>query len=503
MRSFVFTTALGALTLATTGCVIGPKYVAPTTPSPVAYKEGLPPNFKEAPGWKMGEPKDDMHRGKWWEIFGDPQLNALEEQIDINNQTLAGAEAQLRGARAAIRVARAALYPTLSGGGSLTGNGTSGKVGSFANSAGAQQYATLSLPTVSASWEPDLWGQVRQQINNTVFNAQAQAANLENVRLTIQSELAGDYFGLRGLDGEKQLLDTTSKAYQQALQLTVNRYNQGVASQVDVAQAQTQLAQTLAQSTDTLVARQQFEHAIAILIGKPPSDLTVPTAPIGVDPPAIPGVVPSLLLERRPDVANNERLMAAANANVGVAITAYYPNVTLSASAGLESSSLLSLFTWPSRFWSLGPSLSELIFDAGRRRGLVEESEATYDQAVANYRETVLTAFQQVEDQLAALRILTQESQQQAQAVAYAERSLQLAQNQYQGGITNYLQVITAQETALTNEVTAVQLKTRLMTASVSLVQALGGGWDISELPTPDQLTPKKPSKVTPSTGTK
>lgn len=498
MRTFVF-----AVALATAGCTVGPKYVTPTAAAPVSFKEGVPPNFKEAPGWKAGEPKDDMHRGKWWELFGDPQLNALEEQIDINNQTIAGAEAQLRGARASIRVARSALYPTLTGGSSVAGTGTSGNVGSFANSRGAQQYALLQIPTVSASWEPDLWGQVHRQIEGAVANAQAVAANLENVRLTIQSEVASDYFALRGLDGEKQLLDTTTKAYQQALQLTINRYNQGVASQVDVAQAQTQLAQTTAESTDTLVARQQFEHAIAILLGKPPSELTIPAAPISVNPPAIPGVVPTQLLERRPDIAMDERLVAAANANVGVAMAAYYPNITLSASGGLQGSSLLSLFTWPSRFWSLGPSISELIFDAGRRRGVVEQTEATYDQTVATYRQTVLTAFQQVEDELAALRILDQESQEQAGAVAYAERSLQLAQNQYQGGITNYLQVITAQAIALTNEVTAVQLKTRRMTASVSLIEALGGGWDSSQLPTPNQITPQKPPKVAASSGGK
>jgi len=499
MRSLVFSLVVVSA-CSTVGCVMGPKYVVPTSAAPVAFKEGLPPNFKEAPGWKEGAPKDDMHRGKWWELFGDPQLNALEEQIDINNQTLAGAEAQVRGARAAIRVAHSGLYPTLSGGATVTGNGSSGSV---YGSRGAAQYALLALPSASASWEPDLWGQVHQQINNAVANAQAMSANLENVRLTVQSEVASDYFLMRGLDGQKQLLDTTTEAYQKALQLTVNRYNQGVASQVDVAQAQTQLAQTQAQSTDTGVQRQQLEHAIAILIGKAPTDLTIPVAPISVNPPAVPGVVPSELLERRPDIANNERLVAAANANIGVAITAYYPTVTLSATAGLEGSSLLSLFTWPSRFWSLGPSLSELIFDAQKRRGLIEESQASYDQAVANYRQTVLTAFQQVEDQLAALRILDQESKEQAGAVAYAERSLQLAVNQYEGGITNYLQVITAQEIALANEVTAVQLKTRLMTASVSLVQALGGGWDASTLPTREQITPKKPAKVEASTGTR
>jgi NodT family efflux transporter outer membrane factor (OMF) lipoprotein len=270
----------------------------------------------------------------------------------------------------------------------------------------------------------------------------------------------------------------------------VNRYNQGVASQVDVAQAQTQLEQTRAQSTDTLVARQQFEHAIAILTGKPPSQLTIAAAPIASQPPVIPGELPSELLERRPDIAANERRVAAANAQIGVAIAAYYPTVTLSASGGFESSSLLSLFTWPSRFWSVGPSLSETLYDAGRRKGVTEEAQAAYDVTVANYRESVLTAFQNVEDNLAALRILEQESREQAAAVRYADRSLQLANAQYQGGITTYLQVITAQEAALLNERTAVQINTRRITASVSLIQALGGGWDVSQLPSGKDVTP-------------
>ena len=314
--------------------------------------------------------------------------------------------------------------------------------------------------------------------------------------MSIQSLLALDYFQLHGLDSQRRLLLDTAEAYEKALQLTVNRYNQGVASQVDVAQAQTQLAQTRAQATDTIVARQQFEHAIAILLGRPPSEFSIPEALITSDPPAIPGVLPSDLLERRPDIAGNERRIAAANAQIGVAIAAFYPTLSLSASGGLESSSLLSLFTWPSRFWSLGPTVSQLFYDAGRRRGLTEQARASYDAAVANYRESVLTAFQQVEDQLSALRVLAQEAQEQAGAVTYAERSLQLANAQYQGGITTYLQVITAQAIALSNELTAVQLKTRRMTASVSLVQALGGGWNSSELPTPQDVTPQKPPKV-------
>src|SRR5271170_4913035 len=472
---------LTALALASTGCIVGPKYVTPTAPTPPAFKEELPPNFKEAAGWKLGEPKDDLHKGKWWEIFGDKQLNEIEDQIDVSNQTLAAAEAQFRGARAAIRVARSQLYPVVSGTTSVLGSGTSGNLGH----GGATQSALLTVPSVGATWEPDLWGQIRRTIEQNVDTAQASAADLENARLSIQSNLALDYFQLHGLDSQRKLLLDTAEAYIKALELTVNRYNQGVASQVDVAQAQTQLAQTQAQATDTLVTRQQFEHAIAILIGKPPSAFSIPEALITSDPPAIPGVLPSELLERRPDIAGNERRIAAANAGIGVAISAFYPTLSLGVSGGLESASLLSLFNWPSRFWSLGPTLSQTFFDAGRRRGLTEQARASYDAAVANYRESVLTAFQQVEDQLAALRVLAQEATEQAGAVTYAERSLQLANAQYQGGITTYLQVITAQAIALSNELTAVQLKTRRMTASVSLVQALGGGWNASQLPTP------------------
>lgn len=501
-RSALLAIAVAAA-LTTSACIVGPNYVKPATPVAPSFKEPLPPNFKEAKGWKQGEPKDDLHRGKWWEIFSDPALNALEEQIDVSNQTLAAAEAQFRQARAAIRVAHSGLYPVLTGGASVLGTGTSGNLGTSALSV-ARQAAVLTVPTAGASWAPDLWGQIRRTIESATATAQASAADIENARLSIQGEVALDYFQLRGQDAQKQLLDSTVTAYDQALRLTQNRYNQGVASQVDVVQAQTQLEQTRAQSTDTEVTRQQFEHAIAILIGKPPSQLTIamtsvaaPTAPAAANIPAVPGVIPSELLERRPDIAGNERRVAAANAQVGVAISAYYPTLSLGASGGLESSSLLSLFTWPSRFWSLGPSLSETILDFGRRRGLTEEAQAAYDQTVANYRESVLTAFQNVEDELSTLRILERESGQQADAVRYAERSLQLANAQYTGGITTYLQVITAQTFALQNELTAVQLNTRRITASVSLIQALGGGWDVSKLPSGKDVTPAYNGKNT------
>ena len=478
----------------TSACVVGPKYVKPNAPVASSFKEGLPPEFKEAAGWKQGEPRDDMHRGKWWEIFGDPALNALEEQIDVSNQNLAAAEAQLRGARAAIRVSRSGLFPTVSGSASVTGSMISSNRG-----------ATRGLPTTaladinlgaSAAWEPDVFGTVRRAIEASTASAQATAGDLANLRLLLQTEVALDYFQLHGLDAQKQLLDDNVAAYLQAVQLTVNRYNQGIASQVDVAQAQTQLEQTRAESTDTMVARQQFEHAIATLLGRPPSDVSIPFAALKATPPSIPGVVPSELLERRPDVAANERRVAAANAQIGVALGAYYPRISLGASGGIESSSFLDLFTWPSRFWSLGPTATQLFYDGGRRRGITEEAQASYDITVANYRQSVLNAFQNVEDNLAALRYLEEESRQQAAAVQYAERSLQLAQNRYQGGITTYLEVITAQAVALTNERTAVALQTRRMTASVGLIQALGGGWDISKLPSGQELTPQKPPKI-------
>jgi NodT family efflux transporter outer membrane factor (OMF) lipoprotein len=488
-----------AIALASSACVVGPNYVKPSATTPPAFKEALPVAFKEAPGWSRGTPLDDMHRGKWWEIFNDAELNSLEEQIDVNNQTLASAEATYRAEQAAIRVARSGYYPTLGGNLSLTGTGFSGNSGEFA-SGQAGSFATVAVPSATASWTPDLFGSIRRSVESAVDTAQASAGDLETTRLLLQSEVASDYYTLRGLDAQKKLLDDTVVAYAKALDLTVNRYKQGVASQVDVAQAQTQLSQTQAQATDTLVQRQQSEHAIAILLGKAPSELTIPAVPLNAVPPSIPGVIPSELLQRRPDVAANERRVAAANAQIGVAIAAYYPTLSLSAGGGLESNSLLSLFTWPSRFWSLGPSFSELFYDAGRRRGITEQAQANYDNAVANYRLTVLTAFQNVEDNLTALRVLEEEAVQQAEAVTYADKSLDLANAQYSGGITTYLQVISAQEIALSNEVTQVQLQTRRMTAAVSLIQALGGGWDVSELPTPKEVTPQKVQKASSAT---
>ncbi len=484
-----FALVLAAIALTSGGCTVGPKYAKPVAPVAPAYKEPPPPSFKEAGAWKIGEPKDASGRGRWWEVFNDPELNALEEQINPSNQTLAAADAQFRAARATIRIARAGLYPQIVAAPSVTGSQQSGS-----RNTGfvlpTPPLATLEIP-FDVSWEIDVWGRIHKTIESNIENTQATAADLETVRLSLQAELATNYFELHGLDAEKQLLDSNVEAYQKALDLTTNRYNQGVASRVDVVQAQTQLETTRAQATDTGVLRSQYEHAIANLIGKPPSELTIAQAPIHSKPPAIPPGLPSELLERRPDVASAERHVASANAEIGIAKSAFYPTLTFPASFGIQSSNLQSLFSWPSRVWSLGPTLAETLFDAGRRRAVTAQAQAAYDATVAGYRQSVLNAFQEVEDNLAALRILEQEDREQAEAVRLAERSLELAINRYQGGITTYLEVITAQAAALLNERTAVEILTRRMVSSVLLIKALGGGWESSTLPTPVQLSGK------------
>jgi NodT family efflux transporter outer membrane factor (OMF) lipoprotein len=480
---------VAALALLASSCTVGPKYVRPTSAASPNFKEPLPEAYKEL-GWKTGQPRDDVSKGKWWEVFGDADLNALEEQIDLNNQNIAQSEANYRSARAAVRVARAGLYPQVTTGPSVTGSRSSGNIsssGPIKTSAGS----LIDLP-FDASWEADVWGRVRKGIEANIETAQASAGDLETMRLSLQAELALDYFQLHGEDAVKQLLDTTVQAYQKALDLTNNRYNQGVASQIDVVQARTQLEQTRAQATDTMVTRQQLEHAIATLIGKPPSALTIPVKVIKTPPPAIPVGIPSQLLERRPDIAANERRVAAANANVGVTVAAFYPDITISAAGGIEGTSLVNLFTWPSRFWSLGPTVSYTLLDFGKRQGTLEQAQAAYDSAVAVYRQSVLQSFQDVEDYLAALRVLEQEAKEQAAAVAAAERSLELANNQYTGGITAYLQVITAQAIALSNEQTAVQLLTKRQTACVSLIKAIGGDFNVAGLPKPKEVAPWK-----------
>ena len=469
-----------------TGCVVGPSYKKPSVEIPATFKEqATPADAAAGATFRPAQPQDGAVRGKWWEVFGDPQLSALEEQVAVSNQSLAQAEAQFRGARALVREARAGLFPTVTAGAGVTRSRASAGARSSAAAAAASSgvTATVYQVPIDLSWEVDLWGRIRRTIEENVANAQASAADVENLRLSLQAELALDYFQLHGLDEQAELLGRSVTDYQTALKVTTNRHDQGVVSGVDVAEAETQLEQTRAQAIDLGVSRTQLEHAIAILTGKAPADLTIPAAPITVAPPAIPAVLPGDLLERRPDIAGAERRMAAANAQIGVATAAYYPTLSLSGSAGFQSSTLGKIFSLPNRFWSIGPSLLETVFDAGRRRAVTEQARAAYDANVAAYRETVLTAFQGVEDNLAAIRILAAESTQQTAATAAAERSLALARNRYNGGITTQLEVVTAENIALANERTAVDLKTRQMTASVNLVKALGGNWSTTELP--------------------
>jgi NodT family efflux transporter outer membrane factor (OMF) lipoprotein len=487
----------GALLFIVQGCVVGPHYNRPSVDTPGTFKEVTPDDLKKMDGWKVAQPQDSALHGKWWEIFGDPQLNALEEQVSISNQNVASAFYSFMAARAIVREARAQYFPTLTVGASATRQRTASSVVNGQST--GTTFNEFSLP-FDASWTPDLFGRVRNTVRADVASAQASAADLENIRLTAQAELAVDYFQLRGQDALKDLLDATVKAYAESLKLTQALYETGIDSDESVAQAETQLEATQALDTNLGILRAQYEHAIALLVGKPASSFSVAVEALKTPPPAIPFGVLSQLLERRPDVAANERLMAQANAQIGVAVAAYYPTVTLSASAGFESSRAGTWFNWSSRVWSVGTAISETIYDGGLRRATVEQYRAQYDETVANYRSTVLTAFQQVEDNLAALRILSQEIGQQDVAIASAERSLKLATERYRLGIDPYLNVITAQTTLFSNQQTAVSLRITQIVDSVQLVEALGGGWDASTLPTSQQIisrqTPVSPATV-------
>jgi NodT family efflux transporter outer membrane factor (OMF) lipoprotein len=469
------------LLLFASACTPGPKYAKPPVSTPAAYKELAPGASGPAGGWKASQPQDQVIRGKWWEVFNDPQLNALEERVDVSNQNLKVAEAQFRQARDMIRINRSQLYPTVSAGPYITGEQFSKNAPNPTTKAG-QSEGDYVLP-FDLSYEIDAWGRIRRTLEATRASAQASAADLETARLSIHAELAADYFALRGLDAQKQLLDSTVSAYQKALDLTTNRYNGGLAAKVEVEQAATQLESTEAQAIDLGVQRAQFEHAIAALMGEPASTFAIPVSPLATPPPTIPAGVPSDLLQRRPDIAAAERRMAAANAEIGVAQTAYYPTLSLSAAAGLEGSNITNWFAWPSHFFAVGPTLLETLYDAGRRHAYTDQAWAAYDANVATYRENVLTAFQEVEDNLAGLRILDAESVKQSQAVQSAESSLGLSMNRYRGGLVTYLEVITAQSAALSNERTAVDILTRRMDSTVLLIKALGGGWDSSKLP--------------------
>ena len=454
------------------GCAVGPKYKTPIVPTPPAYKE--------MGDWKTAQPSDQNLGGHWWEIFQDPQLNTLEQQIDVSNQNLKAAVSQYQEARAALKYARADYYPT------ITVDPSASRQMNSSNQALAAgrglTFSDFAVP-VNLSYQVNAWGRVSKNVEAYRDQAQASAADLAVVNLTMHADLAVDYFAARALDAEEKLLRDTVGQYQQALELNDDRYQGGLASDVDVEQARTILETTRAQLIDVGVARAQYEHAVAVLVGKPPAEFTLPPLPLTTPPPPIPVGVPSELLERRPDIAAAERMVASANAQVGLAKTAYYPLVNIFASGGFESGSISTLFQGPAGLWAVGGAVAQTIFDGGRRHAANDQAKAAYDSTVASYRQTVLTAFQQVEDNLAALRILEQEAGVQARAVQAAQTSLDLSNTRYEGGVTSYLEVITAQNAALSDEVTAVNILGRRMASAVQLIEALGGGWDRSSLP--------------------
>jgi NodT family efflux transporter outer membrane factor (OMF) lipoprotein len=460
--------------LAVSGCMVGPHYQRPSAPTPDAFKEAPPE------GWKLAEPADAIPRGAWWHVYELPELDALEQQVRVSNQNVIAAIAQYREARDQIRIARSALFPTVTFsplvGVTEANSSARTSSGGVVTAQGSGIVVDYSLP-VDFAYQADVWGAVRRSVTAASATAQASEADLENILLMNQAQLAQLYFQLHGLDGDANLLQRTMQIYAQSLQLTKDRMQAGVASGADVAQAQAQYDSTRAQWIDIGVARAQFEHAIAVLTGKPPAALTIPPMALTLLPPPVPIGVPSELLERRPDISGAERRMAAANEQIGIAKAAFYPLISLNASGGFASSSLATLFTWPSRFWAVAPQMALTLFDAGKRRAQVDLSEAAYDVTVATYRQTVLTTFQQVEDQLAALRILEQEAAAEDAAVRASQEALDIANAQYLAGTVDYLQVIISQSTALTAQRAALDILTRRLVASVLLIEALGGGW--------------------------
>jgi NodT family efflux transporter outer membrane factor (OMF) lipoprotein len=459
-------------------CAVGPDYKRPDAPAPAAFKEQGAGGGVAGVEWKAAQPGDGAIRGNWWELYGDAQLNALEQKIAVSNQSLKAATAQYFSALAQVRVARAGYYPTAGVSASINRLRISQNQPNVV--AGKTQFDyTLFIPQATAQWEPDLWGQVRRTVEQARASAEASAADLANVELSLRAELAAFYFQMRGLDTQKQLLENTLASDADALKLAQVRFAGGVANAVDVAQAETQYKQVKAQAIDTEVVRSQMEHAIATLTGVPASSFALPANPAAIPVPAVPVVVPSALLERRPDVAAAERRTAAANAQIGIVVAAYYPTLTLGAGIGYESGGLGNLLAIPSLIWSVGASAAETIFEGGRRHALTDQARTLYEGQVATYRQTVLTAFQDVEDNLSALRILADEAEAQAAAVEAARQSLSLSNKRYKGGVTTYLEVLTAQTISLSNERTQADIATRRLLASVQLIKALGGGWSV------------------------
>jgi NodT family efflux transporter outer membrane factor (OMF) lipoprotein len=486
MHALIRTLPLVVAAILPVGCMVGPDYVRPAAEVPAAYKEDRL--------WKPASPSDHLPRGPWWEVFGDPQLNALEPQVAVANQNVQVAAAQLREAQTLVEQAQAGLFPTLSADASVVRSQSKIGGGQVPVSVGGPTVTTHQL-SLSLPWEIDLWGRVARQVESNRASAEASAADLESVRLSAQATLAQDYFLLRIADAQKRVLDRSVAAYKRALEITQNRYAAGVVSKVDVVQADTQLKTAQALAIEVGVQRSQLEHAIAVLSGRPPAVLALPPGAPPGRPPAIPAGVPSQLLERRPDIASAERKVAAANAQIGVAEAAYFPTLTLSAGGGYQGTSFSQVLSAGNRFWSLGPALAGTLFDAGLRRAQTAQAIAAYDAGVATYRQAVLTGFQEVEDNLAALRILAREAAAQEAAVAAARRSVELNFNQYKAGTVTYLNVVTAQTAQLNAELTAVSLLGRRLSASVALIKALGGGWHQPPMQTPAERSPNMASR--------
>jgi NodT family efflux transporter outer membrane factor (OMF) lipoprotein len=500
-KSFACAASIAAVLLS--GCNVGPKYVKPTAPAPPEFKESSPTAYNNAPAagvWQPAQPQDAKLKGKWWEVFDEPELNALEDQLDINNQNIAVSFQNFMAARAQVREAKSQFYPTLTTAPSYTRQRTpgtlrnavattsaSGGTGAV-STAGGTTSTDISLP-FDVSWEPDLWGKIRNTVREFQYAAQVSAADLENERLTEQADLAETYFELRGQDSLQDLFDKTVAADKKSLELTKSLYETGIDNDENVAEAEVTLENAQETATGIAANRAIFEHAIATLIGKPASSFSMPVKGLTTPVPPIPVDVPSRLLERRPDIAGAERTMAEANAVIGIEKAAYYPTLSLSGSGGLQSSAIGSLFSAPAFFWSAGASASETIFDAGLRKATVAQFTAAYNSDVAGYRQTVLGAFQQVEDFIATLRVTSAQIQQEDTAVQSAQRFVDIATSRYETGLDPYLDVITAQTTLLTDQQAQVTLRVSEMTAAVELVQALGGGWDTTKLPTADKVT--------------
>jgi NodT family efflux transporter outer membrane factor (OMF) lipoprotein len=469
----------GASILLLAGCTVGPNYKRPQVPVAPSFSEQPPQSFTESQGWKQAQPADETLRADWWQLFGSSELDRLEEQVNPSNQTLKAAEARFREARTLIQLNRSALFPTIStaptlGNSRLSQNAPTG--------ARPGDYGQYTLP-LDINYELDAWGRVHRSVTAAREETQASEADLETIRLSVHAELAMDYFEMRSLDAQKHLLDETLVAYQRALELTQNRFDGGLSSRAEVAQARTQLETARSQDIGVGVDRATHEHAIAVLMGHPPESLHLEAAPLNSTPPVIPVGIPSQLLERRPDIAAAERRAAEANEQIGIARAAFFPNLIITATGGFEGSTPINWLTWPSRFWAVGPTVMETIFDAGRRRATSDQAVASYDETVANYRQAALTAFQQVEDNLATLRVLEQQAAAQRIAVEAAQQSLDLSLNRYKGGLVTYLEVATAQSIALQNEFAEVDILRRRMDASILLIKALGGGWDVTKLP--------------------